>query len=463
MNQNVKFTRFCIYLHNIRRENGGDKIDSMSNKRYSFKLDAAEGHRLKDGSYPVALVIRKEKQRKMIYLGISAAILEARKKDGSKEIKSQWNETYHRYELDGRKELHPDRFKLNGWLDELSGRCEELLKDFDKKKVDWTLNQFESALLNKSKKTGVESYFSEHIDKLSRAGKIGNKACYENCLHILKEYDSRFGKLIFNELDLKYIKDFHDYLQIERKNKGNTIKYYMKTLRSLLNKAIKDGEASATTYPFGKNGYSVAELAQETEKRYLPSEYLEKLKTAELDSYTKSWARNLFLFSYYCQGMSFVDMANLTTKNILVFEGGKYIAYRRQKTESKSAKIIRIKITEHVQGLLYWFRDNTHLIEGYLLPIVSKDGFEGQELYDHIRNRFKKLNIHLKKLAEELKFEGVKLTSYVSRHSYAMRLKNSGIPEDVISEALGHKDLATTKVYLDSFGNDEIANANEYL
>jgi integrase len=44
-----------------------------------------------------------------------------------------------------------------------------------------------------------------------------------------------------------------------------------------------------------------------------------------------------------------------------------------------------------------------------------------------------------------------------------MRLKNSGVSEDVISEALGHKDLATTKVYLDSFGNDEIAIANELL
>ncbi len=435
----------------------------MGEKSYSFKLNSARSHQKADGSYPIMLVVRKDGQRKTINIGLFAAYNEIKKRDGSTEIVSQWNEHFQRYEVKGKKGLHPDREKFNSMLDERSGRCDDIIKDFEKKRIDWTLNQFEAAFLHKAKKTGVESYFLEHINKLGRAGKIGNKACYENGLHILKEYDKKFGGLIFNELDLKYIKGFHDYLQIDRGCAGNTIKYYMKTLRSLLNKAIKDGEASANTYPFGKTGYSVAELAQETEKRYLPNEYIEKLKTAELETYTKSWARNLFLFSYYCQGMSFVDMANLTNKNILVLEGGKYIAYRRQKTEGKNAKIIRIKITEHIQSLLDWARNETRLIEGYLLPIVSIEGYEGQELYTHIRNRFKKLNIHLKKLAEDLKFEGVKLTSYVSRHSYAMRLKNSGIAEDVISEALGHKDLATTKVYLDSFGNNEIAKANELL
>lgn len=280
---------------------------------------------------------------------------------------------------------------------------------------------------------------------------------------MLKFYDPKFEKLVFNELDLKYVKGFHDYLEIDRGCVGNTIKYYQKTLRALVNQAIKDGEASGVTYPFGKNGYSVAELAQETDKRYLPNEYIEKLKTAKLDTYPLNWCRNLFLFSYYCQGMSFVDVANLTSKNILVSEGGKYIAYRRQKVEGKDSKFIRIKITDHIQNLLDWFKNEKRLIGDHLAPVVSIEGYEGEQHYNHVRSRYKRFNNHLKDLAKKLELKGVKLSSYMSRHSYAMRLKNSGVSEDVISEALGHKDLSTTKVYLDSFGNDEIANANEYL
>lgn len=97
------------------------------------------------------------------------------------------------------------------------------------------------------------------------------------------------------------------------------------------------------------------------------------------------------------------------------------------------------------------------------MPIVSIPDYSEEKLYNHIRDRYRRYNKHLKTLAELLGFEGIKLSSYVSRHSYAMRLKNAGIAEDVISEALGHKDLATTKIYLDSFQKDEIAKANEVL
>ena len=110
-----------------------------------------------------------------------------------------------------------------------------------------------------------------------------------------------------------------------------------------------------------------------------------------------------------------------------------------------------------------WAKKDRTRISDYLLPIVSIDGYEGQKLYTHIKDRYKRYNKHLKKLGTELKFEGISLSSYQSRHSYAMRLKNSGIPEDVISEALGHKDLMTTKTYLDSFQNNEIDKANEVL
>ena len=149
----------------------------------------------------------------------------------------------------------------------------------------------------------------------------------------------------------------------------------------------------------------------------------------------------------------------------MLFESGKYICYRRAKTESKNAKIIRIKITDNIQNLLDWFTINTKLVDSHLTPVITRKGYEGQKLYDHIRDRNRKFNKHLKTLgdSDNLKFEGIQLSSYQSRHSYAMRLKNSGIPEDVISEALGHKDLSTTKTYLDSFQNDEIAKANEVL
>ncbi len=420
-------------------------------KYYSIKLIGGKKSKLKDGSSPVGLVVRKAGNRKIIFLGISA-------------FPEQWNDEFQLYAVDKRNtNLHPDREKNNSWLSGVKKRCNKIIEEYEEKKIDWTLRQFEQKYLNKSKHTGVRDYFLKHIEKLERAGKIGNKKAYENTLYMLELFDPMFHRLMFNDVDLKYISDFDEYLSIERGAANNTIKYYIKTFRSLLNKAIKDGEASEVNYPFGKNGYSISSLEQETEKRYLPNVYIEKLKDAELKSHTMQWVSNLFLFSYFCQGMSFIDVAFLTKDNILVFEGGKYIAYRRQKTESKNSKIIRIKITDKIQQLLDWFSQNTTLVENYITPCITIEGYKGEQLYNHIRDRYRKYNKHLKTLGETLGFEGIRLSSYMSRHSYAMRLKNSGIPEDVISEALGHKDLLTTKIYLDSFQKDEIAKANELL
>lgn len=69
-----------------------------------------------------------------------------------------------------------------------------------------------------------------------------------------------------------------------------------------------------------------------------------------------------------------------------------------------------------------------------------------------------KINRELKVLASELEIEA-EMTTYVARHSFATVLKNSGVNISLISEMLGHTDLKTTQIYLDSFENEQIEEA----
>ena len=71
------------------------------------------------------------------------------------------------------------------------------------------------------------------------------------------------------------------------------------------------------------------------------------------------------------------------------------------------------------------------------------------------------MNYCLKEIAKIIGIEH--LTSYVARHSYATVLKNSGVNIALISETLGHSDLKTTQIYLDSFENSQIDEALENL
>ena len=419
-------------------------------KYASFKMWIADKYHYKEG-YAIWLVVRKNNKRKVMALGIYAE-------------PHQWNDKLEMFVTDKRvPKLHPDRIYLNEWLTQKKSEILRIIADFDANKIDWTLNQFEQEFFHYSNKGNVKEFFENLIQTYKDTNHIGNANCYSRTLHVLELFDEKLPERVFPEIDIKYVKSFDVFLQ-KRECKGNTRKFYFKTLRAVLNKAIQDGEASETTYPFGKGGFSISSLEEETTKRYLPHDSMLKLKTTVMDNNVLERTRKLFLFSYYCYGISFIDAALLTKKNIIRYNGGNYIVYKRNKTkEAKKVKPIQIKITPEIQELIDWFSANTLLVEDYLLPIVSIAGYKGEQLYNHIRSRFGRNNKNLSNLAKALEITDMKLTSYVSRHTMAMNLQDNQVPREVISQILGHSDLATTNTYLDSFASSVIDEAVKVL
>ena len=57
------------------------------------------------------------------------------------------------------------------------------------------------------------------------------------------------------------------------------------------------------------------------------------IKSTQAHNPQAEYARQLFLFSYYCFGMSFIDMAYLTSDNIVSQNGIDYIVYKRHKIQ----------------------------------------------------------------------------------------------------------------------------------
>ena len=143
----------------------------------------------------------------------------------------------------------------------------------------------------------------------------------------------------------------------------------------------------------------------------------------------------------------------LTTENIVVSEGIEHIVYKREKTKNvKNMKPLIIPVTPALKDILEWFKQNTSLVGNYLLPIITKD-YDGEQLYDHIRTRYQRLNNNLKKLGKILGIEK-NLTTYVSRHTMAMTLQGNDVSRETISAVLGHRDIKTTMTYLDSLSQN---------
>jgi len=98
--------------------------------------------------------------------------------------------------------------------------------------------------------------------------------------------------------------------------------------------------------------------------------------------------------------------------------------------------------------------------DNYILPFMI--GAETPlQIKQVAANHTRIMNKHLKAIADALKLPRV--STYVSRHSYATILKNAGISVSFLQETLGHSSLQTTMNYLKGFEQKQRRDTFENL
>ena len=247
---------------------------------------------------------------------------------------------------------------------------------------------------------------------------------------------------MLNEIDSDLMKEYEAYL----KSHGvamNTVSFYNRILRAVYNRAVEK-EMTVQRYPF-KHVYTGID---KTVKRALPLKIIKRIK--ELDLPLKSsldFTRDMFLFSFYTRGMSFIDMAYLKKKDL---QNG-ILSYRRRKTGQQ----LFIKWEKSMQEIIDKYPANEN---SYLLPIIKTDRNERLQY----KNALRLVNNKLKEISVSIGLQS-KLTMYVSRHSWASIAKSQNIPLSVISAGMGHDSENTTRIYLASLDNSMIDKANELI
>ncbi|NLE04045.1 MAG: site-specific integrase, partial [Crenarchaeota archaeon] len=284
-------------------------------------------------------------------------------------------------------------------------------------------------------------------------GKIGNAHVYKYSLHSLKCYKKKKLDIPFNDIDVLWLNKYEQFLR-KNGNANNTISVYFRTLRSAFNKAIDYKIVKKEYYPF--NDFKISRFNEKTEKRALPKDTIHQIMDLEIPKGNKflQFAKDIFIFSYLCAGINLIDIAYLTEANIK----NNTLTYYRHKTGGK----ITLPLTPEALYIIEKYKDYPAKA-GYLFPILHKSRHK-TVIQQHNRTRkiLSSINKALKKIANMIGLD-VNLTTYVARHSYATVLKKSGVNVALISETLGHTDLKTTQIYLDSFDNEQIAGAMENL
>lgn len=285
------------------------------------------------------------------------------------------------------------------------------------------------------------SFTKAQIDKLKTMNKTRRSETYESALSSLMKFTN--GKdLMFYELTSDLMEQYQEHL----KSTGitmNTISFYMRQLRAIYNRAVKQ-RITPQTYPFS----DVYTGRAETKKRAITKADITHIKNLDLEHLLSiAFARDMFMLSFYLRGISFVDMVFLKKSDL---KDG-YLTYHRLKT----GQHLTIKWEPPMQEIV-----DRYPTEGeYLLPFIKSCDISEHRQY---KNASKALNRNLKKVAS-LADIPTKLTMYVSRHSWASIAKQMNVPISVISEGLGHDSERTTQIYLATLDTTPVDDANSAI
>lgn len=292
----------------------------------------------------------------------------------------------------------------------------------------------------------VDSYFERQTEQMKRAGKINTSIKYATTRTSLSKFHP--AKFRFEDINAKFLNDFESFLHMEG-NQPNSIATKFSVLKAVYNKALADKIFICKENPF--TSYKVGKHWTQTRKRAVHKEDIQRLIDAKLPAthsqYTE-FARDIFLFSYFSAGINFKDIATLRYSDM----DNDRIFYRRHKT----GKQMTCRLIPQAREIIAKYRREDAGSEDYIFPILDRRVHRTeQQIHDRVHKVLTKINRELKLWSEQLGLS-TKLTTYVARHTFATVLKRSGVSVALISESLGHSDLSTTQIYLDSFENSQI-------
>lgn len=301
---------------------------------------------------------------------------------------------------------------------------------------------------------GFCAFAGKQMERLLRLGFVGTAKTYASARASFLGFLRLSGREDIKPLQITadLMEQYEAYLRARGVTR-NSSSFYMRTLRTLYNKAAECDKSATGKKPWGgKNVFSNVYTGFDlTRKRAVSLEELRKIKALDLgEGSSAALARDLFLFSFYTRGMSFVDMAFLRKGDIVSGE----LLYVRKKTGGRFA----VQWRHEMQAIVDRYAKQTSGTP-YLLPIITICNGRERCQYESALHR---TNRHLKRIGAMAGL-AAPLTMYVARHTWATIARKINVPLSVISFSMGHSSEKTTQVYLDSIDAVAADRANSRI
>ena len=314
----------------------------------------------------------------------------------------------------------------------------------------FSFNEFEQIFFEiKQDKKDLFIVFQSYIDLLKAQNRIGTANSYNNALTAFKSF---LGKTKCNFIDLNpaLLNEF-ERKWLEKGKSITTVGIYMRSLRTIFNLAKSENVITEKDYPFGKHKYVIP--AGANIKKAFSKDVISKIYNYKAVKMSQEhFARDMWVFSYLCNGINFRDIAKLKYQDVKedsIF----FIRQKTSQTTRAKQKLISAVLLPELKNIIITWGNKPIVPEQYVFPVLN-DNMTIEKEVDKVKQTIKTINKYLRRIAATLEL-GVDITTYTARHSFATQLKSTGASTEFISESLGHSSLAVTENYLASFPQEE--------
>ena len=219
------------------------------------------------------------------------------------------------------------------------------------------------------------------------------------------------------ELTPDFIRDFAAYLSTDRGLANGTIWQRCMWLKGVVMRAHYNGKIPRN--PFAQ--FHISPNCKERE--YLTEEELKQVMAHHFEDANLAFVRDIFVFVSFT-ALSFIDVKELTTDNIVDVNGEKWIVSHRHKTNVP----YQVKLMDVPLQIIDRYK---HLQEDKLV--------------------FGKMNYWsmCKKLKKVMTTCGIEkqISYHCGRHFFATTALSNGMPIERVSRVLGHTNIVTTQIY----------------
>jgi len=254
-------------------------------------------------------------------------------------------------------------------------------------------------------------FMANRTQALSGELSIGTIRRFDSILCKLKKFVNK-EKLFFDEINVKLIRDFRQYLMEVLMNHINTVHSNLKVIRKMINDAIDEDLMPAEKNPFNKMKLK----GQKTFREFLLDDELERIENLELEKNSLiNHHRNLFIFSSYSGGVRISDLLLMRWNNF----NGKHLYFRIKKTREE----LSIKLPKKSLDILRFYKTyQLHSAspdpDSFIFPLlkITPGETDGLKLFKSISSATSFANKNLRKIAILANIPK-KISFHTARHS----------------------------------------------